>query len=304
MMRHYVTVDVFTERQFGGNPLAVVLDAQGLTPQQMQAVAAEFNYAETTFVLPPADARHTARVRIFTPRSEVPFAGHPNVGTAYVLATRDPALATSGRLLFEEGAGLVPVSVLMEQGRVIGAEVTAPAALTRHATATVGQVADCLSLSAGDIRTAEPRVLSVGLPFLVAELVTRDALRRARPNVAAHETMLPLDGADAIYFYTYDVDRGEAPCDLMARMFAPLDGIPEDPATGSATAAVAALLAEECQTADTEIRLRVVQGVDMGRPSVLHTRALRRDGKVASVHVGGRCVPVMEGVLRVLEQAG
>ena len=207
MMRRYVTVDVFTERQFGGNPLAVVLDAQGLTPQQMQAIAAEFNYAETTFVLPPADPRHTAQVRIFTPRSEVPFAGHPNVGTAYVLATRDPALATSGRLLFEEGAGLVPVSVLMEQGKVIGAEVTAPAALTRHATVTVDQVADCLSLSAGDISTAEPRVLSVGLPFLVAELATREALGRARPNLAAHEALLPLDGADAIYFYTCDVDR-------------------------------------------------------------------------------------------------
>jgi trans-2,3-dihydro-3-hydroxyanthranilate isomerase len=303
MMRRYVTVDVFTERQFGGNPLAVVLDAQGLSPQQMQAIAAEFNYAETTFVLPPADPRHTAHVRIFTPRSEVPFAGHPNVGTAYVLATRDPALAASGRLLFEEAAGLVPVSVLMKHGQVIGAEVTAPAPLTRHAIVGVDQVADCLSLSAADICGAQPRVLSVGLPFLVAEIASREALRRAKPNLAAHEALLPLDGADAIYFYTRDVARSEPVCDLMARMFAPLDGIPEDPATGSATAAVAALLAEDSARIDTEIRMRFLQGVDMGRPSVLLTRVVNRAGKVASVQVGGQCVPLMEGVLTLLEQA-
>jgi len=301
MMRRYVTVDVFTGQQFGGNPLAVVLDAQGLSAQQMQAIAAEFNYAETTFVLPPANPRHSAQVRIFTPRSEVPFAGHPNVGTAYVLATTDPALAASGRLLFEEGAGLVPVSVLMEQGKVMGAEVTAPAPLTRHTTVAVDQVADCLSLRSADISTAEPRVLSVGLPFLVAELATREALRRARPDLAAHEALLPLDGADAIYVYTRDVARSE--CEVMARMFAPLDGILEDPATGSATAAVAALLAEECAATDAEIRARFLQGVDMGRPSRLQTRVWKRAGKVASVHVGGQCVPVMEGMLTLREQA-
>src|SRR6201987_77696 len=129
MKRRYVTVDVFTDRPFGGNPLAVVLDAEGLSTAQMQAIAREFNYSETTFVLPPRDAAHDAEVRIFTVNSEIPFAGHPNVGTAFVLATR--AKSSPARLSFEEKAGLVPVEILSEGGKVSGAELTAPHPLKR-----------------------------------------------------------------------------------------------------------------------------------------------------------------------------
>ena len=124
MQRRYITVDVFTDRAFGGNPLAVVLDAGGLSTAQMQAIASEFNYSETTFVLPPRDPAHDAQVRIFTVNREIPFAGHPNVGTAFVLATQ--AAKPPARLLFEEQAGLVAVEILQEQGRVVGAELTAP----------------------------------------------------------------------------------------------------------------------------------------------------------------------------------
>src|SRR5246127_5465262 len=124
MQRRYITVDVFTDRAFGGNPLAVVLDAQGLTTAQMQAIAIEFNYSETTFVLPPREAGHDAEVRIFTPVRELPFAGHPNVGTAFVLARL--AAKPPARLTFEEGAGLVPIDVLTEDDKVVGAELTAP----------------------------------------------------------------------------------------------------------------------------------------------------------------------------------
>src|ERR1700716_2044114 len=124
MERRYITVDVFTDRAFGGNPLAVVLDAGGLSTAQMQAIATEFNYSETTFVLPPQDSAHDAHVRIFTVRSEIPFAGHPNVGTAFVLATQ--ATKPAARFLFEEGAGLVPVEILKEEDRAVGAELTAP----------------------------------------------------------------------------------------------------------------------------------------------------------------------------------
>src|SRR5260370_21422936 len=124
MQRRYITVDAFTDRAFGGNPLAVVLDAGGLSTAQMQAIASEFNYAETTFVLPPRDAAHDAQVRIFTVNKEIPFAGHPNVGTAFVLATQ--AKKPPARLKFEEGAGLVPVEILNEGGKVFGAELTAP----------------------------------------------------------------------------------------------------------------------------------------------------------------------------------
>jgi len=304
MKRRYVTVDVFTDRQFGGNPLAVVLDAQGLSTRTMQAIATEFNYAETTFVLPPDARAHTAQVRIFTPRQEIPFAGHPNVGTAFVVASREPSLAVSRRLVFEEKAGLVPVELLVEGDKVVGAELTAPEPLARRATAPLDQVADCLSLSSAEMTAAQPQVISIGLPFLVAEVGTRDALRRAKPNFAAHEKLLPLDGADAIYVFTRDTADSDVPCDLMSRMFAPLDGIPEDPATGSATAALAAMLAQADPAADAEVRLRVLQGVDMGRPSLLCTRVVKRAGTLESVHVGGRCVQVMEGVFEVRDYAG
>src|ERR1700730_15290997 len=143
MQRRYVTVDVFTDRAFGGNPLAVVLDAGGLTTTQMQAVAIEFNYSETTFVLPPREAAHDACVRIFTVRSEIPFAGHPNVGTAFVLATQ--AAKPPERFLLEEGAGLVPVEILTEQGKAVGAELTAPQPLKKLTPLSTEQAAACIS---------------------------------------------------------------------------------------------------------------------------------------------------------------
>src|SRR5258708_8638207 len=149
MQRRYITVDVFTDRAFGGNPLAVVLDAGGLSTTQMQAIALEFNYSETTFVLPPQKPANDAQVRIFTVGYEIPFAGHPNVGTAFVLAML--AATPPERLLFEEQAGLVPVEILMEQGRVAGAELTAPQPLNRLSQVSVEQAAACLSLSGADV---------------------------------------------------------------------------------------------------------------------------------------------------------
>ncbi|MGE5157985.1 MAG: PhzF family phenazine biosynthesis protein [Gemmatimonas sp.] len=300
MQRRYITVDVFTDRAFGGNPLAVVLDAKDLSTAQMQGIAREFNYSETTFVLPPREAGHDAEVRIFTVRSEIPFAGHPNVGTAFVLASQ--AAEPPARLRFEEKAGLVPVDILTEQGKVTGAELTAPQALKRLSSVSAEQAAACLSLSAGDVRTDRhaPHVISVGLPFLAVELASREALRRARPNADAFARIFPLDGTDAIYFYSRDVQAAEKPCELQARMFHPgVSGFFEDPATGSATAAAAALLAELDATQQGELRLTIGQGFDLGRPSLLATRAVKRDGKIASVHVGGRCVPVMQGTLSV-----
>jgi trans-2,3-dihydro-3-hydroxyanthranilate isomerase len=299
MQRRYITVDVFTDRAFGGNPLAVVLDAGGLSTAQMQAIASEFNYSETTFVLPPRDPAHDARVRIFTVNNEIPFAGHPNVGTAFVLAVgleKPPA-----RLKFEEGAGLVPVEILNGQGSVVGAELTAPQPLRRLAAFSAAQAAACVGLSAADIATDRhsPHVVSVGLPFLVAELASREALRRARPDAAAFARTFPCEGSDAIYLYTRDVPAAEA-CDLQARMFHPgASGLSEDPATGSATVAAAALLAALASERDGEMKLRVGQGVDMGRPSLLLTRVRKENGAVVSAHVGGRCVQMMEGTFRL-----
>jgi trans-2,3-dihydro-3-hydroxyanthranilate isomerase len=299
MQRRYITVDVFTDRAFGGNPLAVVLDSGGLSTPQMQSIASEFNYSETTFVLPPEDPTHDAQVRIFTVKYEIPFAGHPNVGTAFVLATQ--ASKPPARLKFEEKAGLVPVEILTEEGGVVGAELTAPQPLKKLAPFSAEQAAACISLTAADIRTDRhpPQIVSVGLPFLVAEVASRDALRRARPDAAAFARTFPCDGSDAVYFYTRDVPPAEA-CDLQARMFHPgSSGLSEDPATGSATVAAAALLADLASERDGELKLRIGQGVDMNRPSLLLTRVVKQNGAIVSAHVGGACVQMMEGTFRL-----
>lgn len=311
MHRRYVTIDVFTDRTFGGNPLAVVLDAEGLTASQMQSIATEFNYSETTFVLPPRDARHTALVRIFTPRIEVPFAGHPNIGTAVVLAQELEALNQDKdkgwgndkgqqpvhRFIFEEAAGLVSIELLREGGTVVGAELTVPEALSVRASVSVDDAAACLSLASSEIGTAvhAPQVVSVGLPFLVTEVVSRDALRRAKPDLRTHERVLPPIGTDSIFAYV----RGTAAGALQARCFMPLDATVEDPATGSATAATIALLATLHPERSGEYRWRVEQGVDMGRPSLLLGRAEKDDGRVTAVHVAGHAVPVMRGSLHI-----
>jgi trans-2,3-dihydro-3-hydroxyanthranilate isomerase len=299
MQRRYITVDVFTDRAFGGNPLAVILDAGGLSTAQMQAIATEFNYSETTFVLPPQDKAHDAQVRIFTVRSELPFAGHPNVGTAFVLAAH--ANKTPARLLFEEKAGLVPLEIL-EEGRVIGAELTAPKPLARLSQVSTEDAAACASLSPADIKVDRhtPQIASVGLPFLMVELASREALRKARPDAAAFARVFPRDDSDAIYLYTRDVPAQEKPCDFQARMFHPgASGLSEDPATGSATAAAAALLADLDPTENGELSLRIGQGVDMGRPSLLLTRVRKEKGAVVSTHIGGRCVQMMQGTFRL-----
>ena len=293
MKRRYVVADVFTDAPFLGNPVAVVLDAEDLSAEQMQRIAVEFGYSETTFVLPPDDAAHTARVRIFTPSREIPFAGHPNVGTAYVLATyaamNDTPLPET--LLFEEIAGLVPVRLLKDNGTVTGAELVTPEALSCRSEVSPEQVAACLSLTAEDIRTEvhNPLVASVGLPFLVVELASRDALRRCVPNLQGFRATLPLDGAVSVYAYTLDKDAGEQG-DLQARMLTPR--MTEDPATGSATAAVTALLA--LLQDQTTLSLQVSQGVDMGRASLLYSGYDASSGKPV-VRVGGSCVITMEG---------
>jgi trans-2,3-dihydro-3-hydroxyanthranilate isomerase len=301
MQLRYVTVDVFTDRIFGGNPLAVVLDAQGLSATQMQAIAAEFNYAETTFVLPPRAPDHSAHVRIFTPRTEVPFAGHPNVGTAVVFARQREGQGGSplDRLVFEEAAGLVPIRLIRERDTVVGAEFTAPESLTLGPHVSVADIAECLSLTAADISLAShpPQVLSVGLPFLVAEITTRGALRRAKPDALTHERVLPPIGTDAIYAYC----PGATPQELHARMFSPLDGIVEDPATGSAAAATISLLATLRPDSDGQISWRIEQGFEMGRRSLISGRTEKRNRAVTAVHIGGFAVQVMSGLFDLPE---
>ncbi|MGN6660760.1 MAG: PhzF family phenazine biosynthesis protein, partial [Achromobacter mucicolens] len=263
MRYRYVTADVFTGHAYLGNPLAVVLDAQGLDARQMQRIAREFNYSETSFVMPPQDRAHTAHVRIFTPDREVPFAGHPNVGTAVVLAREQIAagLPAPQAFVFEEEAGLVRIALTYGELGLQGAQLRAPQPLSRGSEAPLDAVARALRLDRADIMvsTHAPMVASVGLPFLVVQVASRDALRRASPDAAGYAALMPQLGAKSIYVYTTDTlgEAMDAPTDIQARM---LTGrMTEDPATGSATAAVTALRAS--LAGNGVLRLRVGQGV-------------------------------------------
>jgi trans-2,3-dihydro-3-hydroxyanthranilate isomerase len=293
MLLRYHTVDVFTRTRFGGNPLAVVLGADGLTAEQMQAIVREFNYSETSFVLRPSDPRHTAEVRIFTPTVEVPFAGHPNVGTAFVLASAGVA-GMRDEFIFEEKAGLVPARIIREGDRVKQVQLAAPQPLRIGQAFDAGAVAECLSLTTADVLCDRhpPRVASVGLPFVVVEVANRQALARAKANIAGFTKVLPGDGADAIYLYCRELDERDGAVDFTARMFAPFDNLPEDPATGSATAATCALLAS--LEGEASRRFEVAQGIDMGRPSLIAIEVTPE-----AVLIEGACIPVMSGQLSV-----
>ena len=295
MRLDFTTVDVFTDRRFGGNPLAVLPDAAGLTTEQMQAIAVEFNLSETTFVLPPREAGHTATVRIFTPKFEMPFAGHPNVGTAFVVGQRH---AGGDRLVFDEQAGAVPLELLREEGAVVGARLTAPQRL-QHGEDDVYSdiVAAACGLEVGDIETRNhvPRIAGCGAPFVFAEVTDLAALARARPQADVFARNFPVGSVNGVHLYVRVADGA----DIRARMFAPMHGVPEDPATGSANVALAGLLASLLPEPDIELRLRIAQGVEIGRPSLMEAEADKRGGDVVATRIGGRCVAVMQGTIDV-----
>ena len=299
MKLHFVTVDVFTGTQFAGNPLGVVLNAEGLSGGQMQTIAAEFNLAETTFVLPPKDAANTAEVRIFTPRHEMPFAGHPNVGTAFALASAGSSYGRAIRgdgVIFEEKAGLVPISFLKEGTKTVGARLASPQQLTVGAEVSPELIASACSLSVDDVetKTHRPCIASCGAPFVLAELKGRAALAAAsaRADVFTRDvSKLPVT---SLLIYTQVSEDG---LDIRARMFAPHRGIPEDPATGSANVALIGLLAHLQPERDLHVSKTIAQGVEMGRPSLLQAEAVKEDGIVTATTIGGRCVPVMSGMI-------
>ncbi len=289
----YVTCDVFTDRLFCGNPLAVLPDARGLTDGQMLAIAREFNYSETTFVLPPADARHAASVRIFTPGGELPFAGHPTIGTAFVLATHGAISADQRDIVFEEGVGPVPVTIFRDGDRVTHCQLTAarlPEAGPPPPAADA--LAQMLSLTASEVLDSAA-CWSCGVPFLVVPLASVEALTRCRLKLSVWGQLL----TDYATQKVYPVARVDA-LHWRVRMFAPGLGVPEDPATGSAAASFAgwlsALLPEPRQGT---LAVRLEQGIEMGRPSELHVEFDRRDGEITAVRVGGAAVLVGEGTL-------
>lgn len=288
----FSTVDVFTDMRFGGNPLAVITGGEDLDAKVMQAVAAEFNLSETTFVLAPNDAANTARVRIFNRTAEMAFAGHPMVGTAFVLAQQRPDLALA---TFEVPAGIVRVQIDRgEDGAPIGASIRTPQPLSLGETVAVEVIARALQIEPADVVTANhsPLAASNGNPYIIAEL-TGDALARCAPSMSAFREALDAHPQFGTRFSVHAYSRdGQT---IRARMFAPLSGTWEDPATGSANAPLACLLLSLDQAAE-QSSFQIHQGVEMGRPSLLHVDAWRtREGIVATLR--GSCVPVMRGEL-------
>ena len=293
----FLTCDVFTDRRFGGNQLAVLPDATGLTDAQMQQITREFNYSESTFVLPSTNGC-TRKVRIFTPVKEIPFAGHPNVGTAFVLATIGAlgAIGDTATVTFEEKAGTVPV-VIHKNATGFRCVLSAPEQLSIGQTLDPAVVASAISASPADIVTTThpPQVASVGLPFVFAEVRDRGVLEKARLNMAGFDAVQAAGAHPDIMFYTRSRDE----FDIRGRMFAPYDGVMEDPATGSANCALGALLASYDATRDGTISYRIAQGVEMGRPSVLFAEADKKAGAVVAARIGGDSVMVSEGSITV-----
>jgi len=291
----FVQVDVFTDRPLAGNPLAVVLDGRGLAGDEMQKIAREMNLSETTFVFPPNARDCAARIRIFTPGREVPFAGHPTLGTAWVLASHGLIPAGTRRFALEEGIGPVPVELEGDPSR--------PGFVwMRHQDATFGPelrdragVARALGLGVGDLRPDAPvQPASTGNTFLFVPL--RD--RAAVDGAALDSRGLPEAAAAlGVFVFATDDDDGRR---LYSRMFAPHNGVPEDPATGSAGGPLGAYLVRHGLVRGTgELNMVSEQGTKMGRQSFVHIRLQAHGADATDIRVGGGVVPVLEGRLRL-----
>lgn len=296
MRRRFITADVFTDEPFGGNPVAVLPDARGLSTDQMQRLAREFNLSETVFVLPPSVPEHDRHIRIFVPTEEVPFAGHPTIGTAIILATIGE-LAIDGPttgIVLEVEAGPVPVTIQAIDGRPVSATLTAPKRPELRPAPPLETMAALLSIRPDQIVQAEAS--SCGLPFLLAEVVDRDALGTTSLDPAIADQIGDQAWARWPLVFTRDAADG---IDFQARMYAPGSGIPEDPATGSASAALAGWLGHHDPLQDGTISKVIAQGIEMGRPSRLEIEVDKRAGEVTAVRVTGRAVLISEGQIEV-----
>ena len=294
-MLRFCTYDVFTGQRYAGNPLAIVEGADSLTTDQMQTIAREFNLSETIFVMAPRDAKHDAKVRIFFPTAEIPFAGHPTLGCAVFLASRKYGDGDfTGQIVLEEEAGIVPVDLTRSGGAVEG-WFSAPVLPERIDLALApAKIAGALGLDPGQIgwRGQVPGLWEGGPRFLFVPVADRAALAAARPLEPQWSALTEACGTGGVYLYT-DGDM----TDIQARMLAPTDGIPEDPATGSATAILSGQLHAHGGLGEGETGLTLLQGAEMGRPSDLGLRVTVEAGALTKVRVGGTAVPVMEGHL-------
>ena len=303
MRYRFLTLDVFTDRIFGGNPLAVVPAAAGLDPARMQKIARELNLSETAFVFPPRDPAHTRHVRFFTPGMELPFAGHPTVGTAFALvATGEVALRDGvAAMVFEEEIGPIAVKVTGTASGPVSAQFAAAMLPARGPEPPpVEKLARVLSIAPTDILTAggdAPAAWSSGVPFVFVPLKSREAIARARLDVGAWRDTIAGYWAPHVFPFTYETENPGA--QIHARMFAPAMRIEEDPATGAAATAIAGYLNGRNPGGDGTVRWLIEQGLEIGRPSLIEVEADRTKGVLTAVRVGGPAVLVSEGTIEV-----
>ncbi len=301
----FIQVDVFTDKPFGGNPLAVFPDAEGLNDEEMQSLAREMNLSETTFVLPPQAAEADFKVRIFTPAAELPFAGHPVVGTHWALAHlgRVPRSEPVTQVLFELGVGVLPADLYVVGGKVEKVVMTQDRPTFHAILEEVSELAEGLGLDAKAItETGLPvQVVSTGVPQMmvpVRSLAEVQALGAGKLNAAALDRVCCAAGTYCVMVFSLETERAEST--VHCRMFAPLLGVPEDPATGSANGALGAYLVCHRAVPLTDPTTHIVseQGAEIGRPSTLFVEVDREGDEATAVRVGGQVVLVAEGVVR------
>jgi len=303
MRCRFITADVFTNRPLEGNPLAVFPDARGLSDNLMQRIARELNLSETVFVLPPDEPQNTRCLRIFTPKTELPFAGHPTVGAAYVLAALGeiPLTGAETRIVFEEGVGPVPVLIRCEEGHPVFTQLSAAKLPEQGPTPPeASELAEMLSLAPEDVLSQGedyPQGFSCGGPFLFIPLRSRGALRRARLRIDVWEEVLLGGWAREVFLFCREPELPGS--HIRARMFAAELGIGEDPATGGAVSALGGYLGIRAPESDGTLAWVVEQGFEMGRPSLLHLEVDKQEGEITAVRVGGNTVLVSEGTMAI-----
>ncbi|MCO6185735.1 PhzF family phenazine biosynthesis protein [Rhizobium sp. L1K21] len=303
MARSYAIYDVFTGSKLAGNPLAVVFDGEGLNDDQMQKIAIEFNLSETVFVLPAQKPAHTASLRIFTPGKELPFAGHPTVGTAIALAERNGEGTTMDMVsVLEEKAGPVRCAIKLREGETSFAELDLPKKAEQHplkAQLDKQGLADALSINIKDIgfENYVPQLWSAGVPFLIVPIKDLGVLGEIDFDPAVWERIAPM--ADGSLASAYAVCRGQNGISFQARMFANDMGIVEDPATGSAAAAFSGMIHQFDGLVDGHHAFAIAQGIEMGRPSAIHLHVDVTGGEISGARIGGEAVRIASGTLEL-----
>ena len=299
----FYTLDVFSDKVFGGNPLAIFPEADLLSDDIMQSIASEINYSETVFIQKPISEKNSAKVKIFTPKNELPFAGHPNVGAGYFLIQHPQFIQgyySKEKMIFEELAGLVYVSPQYDGQNVIGAEIEAPSMFNTSISIPSSVISRCIEIDEKFLvdDDAPPVVAGVGLDFVIAEVESYEILKKARCNISAFEE------ADKDYSYGDDffslmIFTNNVGKNIVARVFAPLSGIVEDAATGSACGALGALLAFRNNMLTGKIDFEIHQGESIGRPSYINVSVIKEKGEVIKTSISGKCILVSEGTFHI-----